>query len=206
MQFLKEELRVKILESATNEFYDKGYSKASMRTIAKHSGITVGNIYRYFDGKEALFEAVVREAYDRFYDIVSTEVDDDVIKSNNDDLFEHMRKQLISALVTCVSEKRVELLILLRGAQGTKYETMKDDFNKVIYKKVMLHFEHSFVGVKSNTHVDFITNVIATSCVEGLVESIIKYQEATELQSSMEMIFDYYFFDFDRRFTQLSKK
>lgn len=206
MQFLKEELRVKILESATNEFHDKGYSKASMRIIAKHSGITVGNIYRYFDGKEALFEAVVSDAYDRFYDIVNTEVNDEAIKSNDENLFDDMRSHLISALVTCVSEKRIELLILLRGAHGTKYETMKEDFNKVIYRKVMLHFEHNFVGVKSNTHVSFITNVISTSCVEGLVESIIKYQDASELKNSMEMIFDYYFLDFDRRFTQLSKK
>ncbi len=206
MQFLKEELRVKILESATVEFYDKGYSKASMRTIAKHSGITVGNIYRYFDGKEALFESVVREAYDRFYNIVNTELNDNAIKSNDENLFDEMRGQLISALVTCVSEKRIELLILLRGAQGTKYETMKDDFNKVIYEKVMLHFEHNFIGVKNNNHVSFITNVISTSCVEGLVESIIRYEESKELRDSMEMIFDYYFLGFDNRFTQLSKK
>ncbi len=206
MQFLKEELRVKILESATNEFYDKGYGKASMRTIAKHSGITVGNIYRYFDGKEALFEAVVNEAYERFYEIVSSDVDDEIIKSNDDNLFEIMRNKIITALVECVSEKRIELLILLRGATGTKYELMKEDFYKLIYGKVILHFEHNFNGTKNNDHVIFITGVISRSCVEGLVESIIRYQEPEALQASMEMIFDYYFINFDERFSHLSKK
>jgi len=206
MQFLKEELRVKILESATEEFYDKGYSKASMRTIAKHSGITVGNIYRYFDGKEALFEAVVKEAYERFYSIVTTGVRDEVVKNSGEESFGTLRKELITSLVQCVSEKRIELLILLRGAQGTAYATMKDDFDKVIFSKVMLHFEYSFNNIKENDHVKFIANVISKSCVEGLVETIIRYEEESELTESMEMIFEYYFLDFDNRFSKLSKK
>jgi len=206
MQFLKEELRVKILESATSEFYDKGYSKASMRAIAKHSGITVGNIYRYFDGKEALFEAVVKEAYERFYNIVATDRRDEIIKTTGKGSFEVLRQDLISALVKCVSEKRIELLILLRGAEGTSYANMKDDFDKVIFNKVMLHFDHSFVNVRENEHVAFISKVISKSCVEGLVETIIRYNEQDKLSESMDMIFEYYFKDFDDRFSKLSKK
>lgn len=206
MQFLKEELRVKILKSATNEFYDKGYSKASMRAIAKHSGITVGNIYRYFDGKEALFEAVVKEAYERFYNIVATDVRDEIIKMSKSDSFEILREELISSLVKCVSEQRIELLILLRGAEGTNYANMKEDFDQVIFNKVMLHFKHSFKNVESNEHVAFIAEVISKSCVEGLVETIIRYDDNEKLTESMEMIFEYYFLDFDNRFSKLSKK
>lgn len=206
MQFLKEELRVKILESATDEFYEKGYAKASMRTIAKHSGITVGNIYRYFDGKEALFEAVVKEAYERFYSIVTTGARDEVLTNTGEDSFDTLRRELITSLVKCVSEKRIELLILLRGAQGTSYATMKEDFDKVIFNKVMLHFEHNFNNVSDNDHVSFISNVISRSCVEGLVETIIRYENEDELTESMEMIFEYYFLDFDSRFSKLSKK
>ncbi|MBN2899298.1 MAG: TetR/AcrR family transcriptional regulator [Clostridia bacterium] len=206
MQFLKEELRVKILESATVEFYNNGYGKASMREIAKQSGITVGNIYRYFDGKEALFEAVVKEAYDRFYDIVANGVRDELIKVTNSDSFEMLRQELITSLVHCVSEKRIELLILLRGAEGTNYANMKEDFDKVIFDKVMLHFKHSFENVGGNEHVTFIAGVISKSCVEGLVETIIRYDDERKLTESMEMIFEYYFLGFDDRFSKLSKK
>ena len=59
MQYLKESVRNNILESARNEFYQYGYRKASLREIAAKSGITVGNIYRYFSNKEDLLGEVL---------------------------------------------------------------------------------------------------------------------------------------------------
>lgn len=58
MQTLKEEVRKKILKSARKEFLKHGYNGASMRRIAKSAGYTVGNIYRYYKGKEDLFIGV----------------------------------------------------------------------------------------------------------------------------------------------------
>lgn len=51
-QTLKEDLRTAIIESAKQEFLEKGYKGASMRSIAKKSNMTVGNLYRYFKSKE----------------------------------------------------------------------------------------------------------------------------------------------------------
>ena len=54
MQTLKEDVREKIIDSAKNEFLEKGIERASMRDIAAGSGMTVGNLYRYFKNKEEL--------------------------------------------------------------------------------------------------------------------------------------------------------
>lgn len=51
-QILKDDLRNAIIESAKQEFLEKGYKGASMRSIAKKSNMTVGNLYRYFKSKE----------------------------------------------------------------------------------------------------------------------------------------------------------
>ncbi len=51
-QTLKEEARQAIIEAAKEEFLEKGYKGASMRSIAKKSHMTVGNLYRYFKSKE----------------------------------------------------------------------------------------------------------------------------------------------------------
>ena len=53
-QKLKDELRQAIIEAAKEEFLQKGYENASMRSIAAKADITVGNIYRYFENKEDL--------------------------------------------------------------------------------------------------------------------------------------------------------
>ncbi len=53
-QKLKEETRQAIIDAAREEFLEKGFADASMRSIAEKAGITVGNIYRYFENKEEL--------------------------------------------------------------------------------------------------------------------------------------------------------
>ena len=49
----------RILSCATEEFLEKGYSDASLRTIAAKAGTTTGSIYSRFKDKEGLFAAIV---------------------------------------------------------------------------------------------------------------------------------------------------
>ena len=59
MQTLKAEVRERIIKSARKNFAIHGYAKASTRMIATDANMTVGNIYRYYKDKDALFNAVV---------------------------------------------------------------------------------------------------------------------------------------------------
>jgi AcrR family transcriptional regulator len=44
-----------------------GFSKTSMADIARAAGVSRGTLYRYFDSREALFDALGRRAADRFF-------------------------------------------------------------------------------------------------------------------------------------------
>lgn len=59
MQYLKKEIRERILTAAVEEFKTHGYSGASIRNIANNAEISLGNVYRYFTNKEALYFAVI---------------------------------------------------------------------------------------------------------------------------------------------------
>lgn len=48
--------RKRILEAAEKEMLRVGYQKASMRKIATGAGVTVGALYKHFQGKEEIFE------------------------------------------------------------------------------------------------------------------------------------------------------
>lgn len=52
----------KILACAKEEFLEKGYSEASLRTIAAKADTTTGSIYSRFRDKEGLFGAIVEPA------------------------------------------------------------------------------------------------------------------------------------------------
>ena len=62
MQILKEEIRNSILQASLEEFYIKGYEKASLVEIAKRCGISKSNVYHYFPSKKSIYEALTTPA------------------------------------------------------------------------------------------------------------------------------------------------
>ena len=61
-QVLKESQRINILNAAKKELLEKGYRDVSMRHIAAIAHMTVGNLYRYYQSKDALIQAIVSPA------------------------------------------------------------------------------------------------------------------------------------------------
>lgn len=59
------ERRERLLEAASRVFARIGYEQASMDEIAAEARVGKPTLYRYFDGKAALFAAVFAEALDR---------------------------------------------------------------------------------------------------------------------------------------------
>ena len=55
--------RLRILNIAANEFARKGYDGARMDEIARRCKVNKNLIYHYFDSKDALFVAVLEQAY-----------------------------------------------------------------------------------------------------------------------------------------------
>lgn len=68
MQYRKDSVYDQILKSALGEFDEKGYEAASIRNIAKQAGTSVGNLYRYFRGKEALYASCLSGVLDECID------------------------------------------------------------------------------------------------------------------------------------------
>ncbi|MFJ4687674.1 TetR/AcrR family transcriptional regulator [Streptomyces sp. NPDC091377] len=60
-----EQTRALILETAMRLFQERGYDRTTMRAIAQEAGVSVGNAYYYFDGKEHLVQG--------FYDRIAAE-------------------------------------------------------------------------------------------------------------------------------------
>ena len=75
-QVLKIELRNRILTAAKKELLDKGVRDASMRSIAFNSGMTVGNLYRYFKSKDELIMFIVSPALEMLNAIIQNKTHD----------------------------------------------------------------------------------------------------------------------------------
>lgn len=53
---MKEDKRIRFINSAMKEFGANSFEKASTNVIVKEAGISKGLLYHYFDSKESLFE------------------------------------------------------------------------------------------------------------------------------------------------------
>jgi AcrR family transcriptional regulator len=51
----------KILDAARAEFGERGFAESSIVGITQRAGVALGTFYTYFDSKEALFQALVRD-------------------------------------------------------------------------------------------------------------------------------------------------
>lgn len=55
----------KLLDSAALEFGEKGFHEASITGITARAGTALGTFYTYFDSKDEIFRALVRDLSDR---------------------------------------------------------------------------------------------------------------------------------------------
>jgi len=168
MQYLKEEIKNRILIAALDEFKENGYSSASIRNIASNADIALGTVYKYFKNKEALFNSIVDPVYNDLFaainKIIMTEVnpDDKLIEIKNKilDIFKGNSK---------------ELLILFGKSKGSKYENFKEELvevlHKILQKETFSRFED-----KSVVNDPFIFFVLSANFIEGLY-TILKTQE-----------------------------
>ena len=61
----------KILDAARDEFGERGFSDSSIVAITQRAGFARGTFYTYFDSKEAVFQALVRDMSEQVRDHVA---------------------------------------------------------------------------------------------------------------------------------------
>lgn len=125
MQYLKKEIRDRILSSAVEEFKEHGYADASIRNIANNAEISLGNIYRYYTNKEALYFAVINPFMDGVRNFVENEF------SFTDKSMKEVAETLISFLV----QYNDELMIICKG-NTVYYGTFVNYITKAIADKI----------------------------------------------------------------------
>jgi TetR/AcrR family transcriptional regulator, transcriptional repressor for nem operon len=62
----KGEKKQRIIRSAKRLFHRQGYYQTTLADIAEDSGVSIGNIYYYFNTKKQIIEAIIEERTDKF--------------------------------------------------------------------------------------------------------------------------------------------
>lgn len=65
-----------LLDAAEAEFGERGFHESSIVSITKRAGVALGTFYTYFDSKDALFRALVRDMSGRVKEAVAPAIAD----------------------------------------------------------------------------------------------------------------------------------
>ncbi len=114
----------KILACAKKEFLEKGYSEASLRTIAAKADTTTGSIYSRFRDKEGLFGAIVEPAADGLIQIfLKIQEEFHAVKAEDQPrLMEKYVSSGMDEMLDYVYERFEEFQLLLDASYGTRYQ------------------------------------------------------------------------------------
>lgn len=119
----------RIIPAAKKEFLEKGFEKASMRSIADAAGMTSAGLYRHFTDKEAMFTALVQPLLSQLDEAYDSLKEADYRHLEENDL-ERMWKENkeISYLLDLIFEYYDEFKLLICRSAGTSHEDFVHDF------------------------------------------------------------------------------
>ncbi|EHQ91158.1 TetR/AcrR family transcriptional regulator [Desulfosporosinus youngiae] len=162
MQYLKDEIKNNIISAALDEFEEKGFNDASIRTIAKNAGIATGNLYRYFTGKEELFKHIMNPVFERFSGLIFSE-----FKADANDL--PALTDVVDTIMSFYDQCSRELMILLDKSEGSVYQNLKEDLIVLIEKRVKEEVVHKLKAEGIIIADEFVFHVMASMYMEGIL-------------------------------------
>ena len=180
MQIKKDDVQSRIISVAHDEFVRNGVKNTSVRTIAKMSGVSLGNIYKYFDSKDKLLCAVLAP--------LLKEIDKCLQFHNSSEylvidfsLMEQMQTQMMDRLLSLLGRFRAELKLLFFNTEGTSLDGFRD---RLTQKHTQLGMEYLQMLKQKYPHVHaevspFLMHIVC-SMWTNVFSEVVQHEEFTE--------------------------
>lgn len=168
-QKLKDDVRISIIKAAKEEFLEKGYKGASMRSIANKANMTVGNLYRYYKNKEDINLSIVAPTFRLIDNAIKSLNNSNVnmeprvfnLKPNVEDVKANF-DNFADNLVDIYFKNKTEFNILILHSRVS--EEMINKFSEIISDMI----SQSFVLNNLSTEKDILCLAYANSLFSGI--------------------------------------
>lgn len=133
MRPVNEELASRILEEGKRSFMEYGFQGASLRSIASAVGVTTGAIYKYYQDKESLFDALVEKPASELIDRYRSEQQKYASKELEDQLsdLDEISSGEYSWMIGHIYDNFDAFYLVICSSQGTRWEHYLDEFVEV---------------------------------------------------------------------------
>ena len=189
-QRLKTEVRDRILLAAKTVFAADGYRSAKMADIAQTAGISAGNLYRYFGGKEALFHAVIDPQFvSRFDRLLDRRVQ--ALSNLGRGGTEEDASAAAEELLRFWIEHRLAVVVVLDRCEGSRYDGFGERFVQRLVAMTEEHLEALRPDAVLPSIVPFtLTNIFHTS-LRSVVSILETYSSDEEIRAAFEAFWSF---------------
>ena len=183
------EARERLIACAKTEFLEKGFAKASLRSISAAAGMTTGAVYFFCKDKNGLFGAVVGEPLQKIMQAIAQHFSSDL--HTDPAAFQHQtgdHDDFAEMLISLLYADRDAMLILLEKSAGSSYENIIDRFVEMIEqhnlalaekyaalfpdKRINQYFLHWFSHVSINAFVHLVTHEEDMECAQKEIKPV----------------------------------
>jgi AcrR family transcriptional regulator len=194
----------RVLDCAKEEFLKRGYTDASLRTIAVNAKTTTGSIYTRFGDKEGLFSALVEPAMQGMLQIFRLTqetfhaLDEETQKSTMPEYSSKSMEQLLDYMYTHFDAFR----LLIDSSYGTKYHHFIDEMVRIEVEYTYQYME--VIGcesIKSGIVTEEFLHIITTAYFEGVFEVVRHNMQYEEAKKYIHMLRDYHMAGFETIFS-----
>ena len=187
----KDIARENIRNHSLKEFLEKGYRKASMRSIAARCEIPLSSIYYYYKNKQAIFNDLIGMVLQDSMEILYKYQDGFISLFLSGD--EELEKKLIIAMKKHLCKNRIGALLTLgKKCDGTKYEHRREELTSQVYTMFCDILKRCDPKIKISNEISLTCATYAAMTVEELYFVAKNYEEAEWVPMAMYQVFSFF--------------
>jgi AcrR family transcriptional regulator len=185
---------IKVNKAIKEEFLEKGYEAASIRSIGARAGMTSAGLYRHYADKEAMYAAMVEPLIEeiRIWTRRHTEKKFDLVeaKKDNEDLF---GESFIDMIREVILPRRDEFKLLMTCSSGTKYENFIHEFvqdnQKEFLEVIRILKDNGYpVTLVDEEELHMLLSAYLTACFEPIIHDV----DETKIDKYLNTIQDFF--------------
>jgi AcrR family transcriptional regulator len=186
-QVLKDDVRRGIEEAALEVFAARGFLAATMSEIAALAGVSTGNLYRYFPGKEELFDAVVGPAFvRRFRTLLRRRVRALAGRRDLRELVPEDPYHLASEeLLRFCIDHRLRVVVLLLRSGGSRWDGFDERTAQDLVRLALAHFSALDPGLELSRPMRFDLVEIYRGFVRVLARILERFESEAAIREAV---------------------
>jgi AcrR family transcriptional regulator len=190
VQVPKDHVREAFVAAAAEAFAELGYAATSMAAVAERAGSSVGNLYKYFGGKQQLFEAAVpaelvqelqRRTRARMRALGAHK---DVRELPPGAEYHALAGELLDYCL----QHRAAVVVVLARAEGTPFASFAPAFVEKLVEWALDYARVPYPALKATPELRFVLRHVYASYVQAMAETLQKFPNEARARAVIALL------------------